>query len=232
MYCPECGTNNDADAKFCVNCGANLRSTLSSRVDTVNGMSASVKILIIAVIVLVLGIGLVSGMLIMQNQANPATNISVNDSTGDVSQSKPANQNPQYKTFSNSVIYFQYPSSWDVLPNNANSMVLVGLSNNPSFSVYDESKYRFTSLSDSVSESKKARTKEGNTIISERSLTVDGYPAYEIIYQWENLYQQIVLVEKSPGSKYYALVGVDSQTNFDKSSPIFNQIVNSFKFTS
>lgn len=229
MRCPKCGHDNDADAEFCVNCGVNLRRTLSGGMCTPKGMDTSVKILILVVIVLVLGIGLVSGMLFMQNQANPTT--SVNNTTGDVSQTTTqTDQNSQYKTFSNGIVHFQYPSSWDVLPNNANSMVLVGLSNNPSFSVYDESKYGFTSLSESVSSSKRERTKVGNVILSEQSLTVDGLPAYEIVYQYENLIQQIVLVEKSPGSKYYSLVGVDSLDHFDQSRPIFNQIINSFEF--
>jgi cytoskeletal protein RodZ len=235
MRCPKCDHDNDADAEFCVNCGVNLRKTLSGGSDTPKGMDTSVKILIIiTAIVLVLGIGLVSGMLLMQNQANPITNTSVNDSTADVSQpTTQANQNsPQYKTFSNSVINFQYPSSWDVLPNNANSMVIVGISSYPGFSVYDESKYGFTSLSESVSSSKSGKTKEGDIIMSEHSTTVDGLPAHEIIFKGKTVVQQIVLVEKSPGSQYFALVGADNVNHFDQSRSTFDQIINTFEFRS
>lgn len=226
MRCQNCGYNNDEDAEFCVNCGTNLGKR--------SGIGTSTKLLIVVVVVLVLGLGVVSGMLLMSNQTQSAANASANGTTNNSGQTSiPTDQsNTQYKTFSNGIVNFQYPFSWDVLPNNANSMVLVGLSGNPSFSVYDESKYGYKSLSDYVSGSKKERTKAGNVILSEQSITVDGLPAYEIVYQYENLIQQMVLVEKSPGSKYYVLVGVDTTGHFDQSRPIFNKIVNNFEFLS
>lgn len=225
MKCQNCGYNNDEDAVFCVNCGTHLRKRPS-------GISTSTKMLIVVVIVLVLGLGVVSGMLIMTKQTNSISNAPSNNTSRNFSQSSnsTSQSNSQYKTYSNGIVSFQYPSSWDVLSNNSNSMVLVGLSNNPSFSVYDESKYGYKSLAEYVADSKKERTNAGNIILSEQSTSVDGLPAYEIVYKYENLIQQIVLVEKLPGSTYYALVGVDSQDHFDQSRPIFNQIVNNFQF--
>lgn len=223
MRCQKCGHINDADASFCENCGSNFNKS---------SIPTSTKILIFVVIVLVAGLGLVSGMMLMNNQPNPVTNDTVNNSTGDVSPTttQTTQTNSQYKTFSNGIIYFQYPSSWDILPNNANTMVIVGGSEYPSFSVYNESKYGHTSLSDYVSQSKNGMTKEGYSILSEQSRTVNGYPAYEIVYQGETIIEQMVLVEKSPGSQYFALVGVDYIDDFNQDRPIFNQIVNSFQF--
>lgn len=224
VKCPNCGHINDADAKFCENCGANLRVS--------GGMPTSTKVLMVVVIVLVLGLGLVSGMLLVNNQAKPITNTSADNATANVSQSptQTAQSSSQFKSYSNGVISFQYPSSWDVLPNIPNTMVIVGLSNYPSFSVYNESKYGHTSLSDYVSHSKTQMISNGYIVKSEQSRTVNGLPAYEIVYQGKTISQEMVLVEKSPGSQYFALVGVDNVDHFDQVKSTFNQIVNSFKF--
>jgi hypothetical protein len=61
-------------------------------------------------------------------------------------------------------------------------MTMVGFSNYPSFSVYDESKYGYTNLADYVSRSKSQMTANGYSIISEQSNTVDGLSADEIVY--------------------------------------------------
>jgi hypothetical protein len=166
----------------------------------------------------------------------PVTNSSVNQSVNSTSSSVPVS-NSQFKTFSNGVIYFQYPSSWDVLPNTANIMAIVGFSNYPSFSVYDESKYGYTTLAAYSSSSKSQMTANGYTILSEQNNMVDGLSGDEIVYQGQSndgkmITQQMELVEKTPGSQYYALVGVDNTDNYDQDSSTFNQIINSFKFTS
>ncbi len=226
MKCQNCGHQNDADAEFCEKCGTKLKET--------SGMLTSTKMLIVVMIVLVAGLGLVSGMMLMKNQNNPTGNTAVNNTTADVSDSpsQTTQSGSSYKTFSNGIIYFQYPSSWDVLPNSANTMAIVGFSSYPDFSVYNESKYGHKSLAEYVSTSKSGMTKDGYTILSEQSRTVNGLPAYEIIYQGQTITQQMVLVEKSTGAQYFALVGVDKIDHFEKERPTFNQIINSFKFLS
>ena len=67
--------------------------------------------------------------------------------------------------------------------------------------------------------------------------TVNGLPAHEIVYQGKNgdgvmIIQQMELIEKSPGSQYFVLVGVDTVDHYDQERSTFNQIVNSFKFLS
>ena len=44
--------------------------------------------------------------------------------------------------------------------------------------------------------------------------------------------QQMDLVELSPSSQYFALVGVNTVNHYDQESNTFNQIISSFKFLS
>ena len=202
-------------------------------------MVKSNKILIVVCVILVAGLGITVGALMEMNKigTTPVTNTtSVGQSTNPSSSNVPGS-NAEYKSFSNGEINFQYPSSWSVLPNNANTMAIVGFSNYPSFSVYDESKYGYTSLAAYVSSSESQMTANGYSIISEQGNMVDGLSAEEIVYQGQSssgemITQQMDLVEKTPGSQYYALVGVDNVNNYDQDSSIFNQIINSFQFTS
>ena len=238
VRCPNCGNTNDGDAKFCETCGANLKSTISRRsfpekpIKKESGMAQSTKILIVVCVILVAGLGITAGALIQMNKVGTAP---VTNSSPVSQSSNSTSSNIQYKSFSNSVISFQFPSSWDVLPNTANIMAIVGFPHYPSFSVYDESKYGYTSLSDYVSSSKSQMTSNGFSILSEQNKIVDGLPAYEIVYQGESsdgkmIIQQMDLVEKSPGLQYFALVGADNVNNYDQDSSAFNQIINSFKF--
>lgn len=226
MRCQKCGHNNDLDATFCEKCGANLRAP--------TGMSSLTKGLIVAVIVLIAILGVVAGAMMLNHQTTLTNNnTSVNetaDNSGQTTTQTPAQTTSAYKTFSNGVISFKYPSSWDVLPNGANTMAVVGGSDYPHFSVYDESKYGQTSLSEYVSTSKKGMKEDGYTVRSEGSTTVDGYPAYKLIYQGENKVLHMVLVEKSPGSKYFALEGSDYMNQYEQDVNTFNEIINSFNF--
>ena len=243
VRCQKCGHTNDEDATFCENCGANLTSFSSGfpreSVKNEGGMNKSVKILIVVCVILVAGLGITAGALMEMNKSGtvPVTNTSsVNQSTNPTS-SNSHTSTSQYKTFSNGEIYFQYPSSWGVLPNTVNIMAIVGFSNYPTFNVYDESKYGYTTLAAYVSSSKSQMTAKGYTVISEERNVVDGLSADEIVYQGQSsdgkmITQQMDLVEKTPGSQYFALVGVDNVDNYDQDSSTFNQIINSFKFTS
>lgn len=240
VRCEKCGQENDADAGFCEKCGTKLKSRSDNGVSgkhAKEGMKQSTKILVLACIILVAALGVTAGALSQLNKVatvpeNNASSINQSTSSEDT---VTANNNAQPKTFSNGVIYFQYPSSWDVLPNTTNTMALVGLPHYPSFSVYDESKYGYSSLSKYVSSSESQMTSNGFSIQSEQNIKVDGRAAHETIYQGKSgngklIIQDMVLVEKSPGSEYYALVGADTVNQYDQDSSTFNQIVNSFKF--
>ncbi len=89
MKCQNCGHENDPDAKFCEKCGLNLKK--SSRPN-------STKILIVIVIFLVAGLGLVSGMMLMKNQANLVSNNTtktVNNTSNSSSQNDQSNTSNQ-----------------------------------------------------------------------------------------------------------------------------------------
>ncbi len=75
MICNNCGHKNDPDASFCEKCGADISKS---------SMPTSTKILIVVVIVLVAGLGLVSAMMLMNNQTKPITNNTTvgNNTTG------------------------------------------------------------------------------------------------------------------------------------------------------
>ena len=92
MKCQNCGNENDPDAKFCEKCGLNLNKS---------SMPDSTKILIVVVIVLVAGLGLVSGMMLMNNQAKPISNnttITANNTTNSSSQNNQTNSINQDKS--------------------------------------------------------------------------------------------------------------------------------------
>lgn len=236
VKCQKCGQENDSDAGFCENCGTNLLKNGSYREHPHEGMKQSTKILIALCIVLIAALGVTAGALLQLNKVatNPETTVSsVNQSTGSANNVNSQSVGP--KTFSNGIIYFQYPSNWDVLPNTSNIMAIVGLPHYPSFSVYDESKYGYNSLSEYVSSSESKMTSNGYSILSEQNKMVDGHAAHETVYQGKSgnsklIIQRMVLVEKSPGSEYYALVSADTTDQYDQDSSTFDQIIKSFKF--
>jgi PsbP-like protein/zinc-ribbon domain len=248
VRCENCGNENDMDATFCEKCGANLKAQQSSfrrgsrSSQRGEGMATSTKLLIVAVVVLVAGLGVSAGVLMQMNKATtpttPATTPAKNNSSNthkSNTHKNPTSSIVKYQTFSNNFISFQYPSSWNVLNNNPNQMANVGYSNYPSFGVYDESKYGITSLSDYIAQTESQQSSDGFSILSEQSRTVDGLPAYEIFFQGQStkgvmVIQQIDLVEKTPGTEYFALIGVDTVDHFNQERSTFNQILDSFKF--
>ena len=78
--CPNCGSENDVGAKFCEKCGADLVSRRMPRPfqspPIKEGMATSTKILIIACIILVAGLGLTIGILWQSNVANTPVSVS------------------------------------------------------------------------------------------------------------------------------------------------------------
>lgn len=78
--CPNCGSENDVGAKFCEKCGADLVSRRMPRPfqspPIKEGMATSTKVLIIACIVLVAGLGLTIGILWQSNAANTPVSVS------------------------------------------------------------------------------------------------------------------------------------------------------------
>ncbi len=81
VYCPKCGSYNDEDAKYCEKCGENLKRDIHSRnVSRIdgnrsNGMSTSLKALIVVCIILVVGISVAVGMLVTQPSTNTASQV-------------------------------------------------------------------------------------------------------------------------------------------------------------
>lgn len=83
MYCKNCGYENDYDASFCENCGANLRPTYTQKPSV--GMSTTNKIFIVVVIFLIVSIGIAAGVLLMSKA--PTANSSTNNTSMAVSDS-------------------------------------------------------------------------------------------------------------------------------------------------
>lgn len=81
LYCKNCGYENDDDASFCENCGANLRPNYSQ---SSTGMSSTNKILIFVVIVLIAGIGIAAG--VMLTSITPVNNTTTNNTSVSVSE--------------------------------------------------------------------------------------------------------------------------------------------------
>jgi len=85
MQCPNCGYNNDEDAAFCENCGANLEEIPSfgrikqSKTEK-TGMSTSSKLLIVVCIVLVVVLGITAGTLFLNKGTSTNNPVSVNQS--------------------------------------------------------------------------------------------------------------------------------------------------------
>ncbi len=79
INCPHCGAKNDADARFCEQCGKALYKKESKTVGIDN------KILIALCIILVVGLGITAGILLKDNQQNSAqatNNTQISESTG------------------------------------------------------------------------------------------------------------------------------------------------------
>ena len=72
MICPKCGHKNDEDADFCENCGTKIKNPSSDKIFTneppKEGMAQSTKILLVICVVLVIGVGIASGILIKNSQ--------------------------------------------------------------------------------------------------------------------------------------------------------------------
>jgi uncharacterized protein HemX len=80
MICPKCGTKNDEDAVYCVKCGRQIKNTADKK-----SMGTNIKILIAICAVLIIGLGLVSGMLMQKNSTSPSTEaVVVNQTSAEV----------------------------------------------------------------------------------------------------------------------------------------------------
>lgn len=82
MRCQNCGFENDVDAKFCENCGSNIRKDSyfgrsQQRTPEKEGMASSTKLLIVVIVVLVAVLGIAAGALMQNNKAISPTNTPV-----------------------------------------------------------------------------------------------------------------------------------------------------------
>lgn len=130
MYCKNCGYENDDDASFCENCGANLRPTYYEKPSL--GMSTTNKILIVVVIVLIAGISIAAGMLLMSKAPvnNTTNNVSVNEknNTSDVQTNVPASNGPQLidsnTITGDSSLYGHFSYEWKTYKNTDYNLVI------------------------------------------------------------------------------------------------------------
>ncbi len=95
IKCENCGHINDENGTFCEKCGANLKSTISSRafpqepLKREEGMAKSTKILIVVVIILVAGLGISAGVLMEMSKTGTTA---VNNSSVTQSPTQVTNQ--------------------------------------------------------------------------------------------------------------------------------------------
>ena len=91
MFCKNCGYENDDDALYCENCGANLSSINSP---SSSGLGKTNKILI--VVVLILGISVIAGMMLISKApvANNTSNVT-NNTVVNVSETATNNSTPK-----------------------------------------------------------------------------------------------------------------------------------------
>jgi hypothetical protein len=137
VYCKNCGYENDDDASFCENCGAFLSPYSSSKP---SGMSSTNKILIVAVIVLILGVGIAAGVLLTSkapvnnttaNVTNPVT--TTNSSTNPVVPILIDSGNISGDNLWGGRGSFTY--SWETYQNTENNLVIYSKFINPSSTV-------------------------------------------------------------------------------------------------
>lgn len=94
MICPECGHNNDSDAKYCQKCGFSLFKSET-------GISNLTKILIVFFIILVAGLAIAAGILLNANNTTQAPSLG-NNTTAKINSdnSTPNNTNTNQKNVS------------------------------------------------------------------------------------------------------------------------------------
>jgi len=95
MRCPKCGHDNDEDAEFCVNCGANLGKRSA-------GISSPNKSLIIVIIVL-LGVTCLLGGFMLQSHLTSVSPV-VNNSTNNTTSVNESTSNNQTNSVQNNYI--------------------------------------------------------------------------------------------------------------------------------
>lgn len=80
MICPKCGTKNDEDAAFCIKCGRQITDYSKK-----NDSGINIKILIAICIILLIGFGVVSGMLLQKNNTSASKEaVTVNQTSSEV----------------------------------------------------------------------------------------------------------------------------------------------------
>ncbi|WP_281774753.1 zinc ribbon domain-containing protein [Methanobacterium formicicum] len=126
MFCKKCGYENDDDALYCENCGTNLSSINSP---SSSGRRKTNKILMVAVVVLILGIGVIAGMM-MISKAPVVNNTNVtneNQNTQSATQNT-SNNGPEIidsnSITGNSEIYGNFKFEWKTYKNTEYNLVI------------------------------------------------------------------------------------------------------------
>ncbi len=126
VFCKKCGYENDDDALYCENCGTNLSSINSP---SSSGRRKTNKILMVAVVVLILGIGVIAGMM-MISKAPVVNNTNVtneNQNTQSATQNT-SNNGPEIidsnSITGNSEIYGNFKFEWKTYKNTEYNLVI------------------------------------------------------------------------------------------------------------
>lgn len=149
------------------------------------------------------------------------------------------------QTFSNHGISFNYPANWTQLspdqvttdtvayvydPTDNKTLFTVRLLNSATAGV------NLNSLSDASNSFKTFNQNlTGFKVISENPVTINGLNGQEFVYTFYSTYagyqkqNKAVILEKTPGSTYYFLVGETASQYYKEFSPTFDKIINSFK---
>jgi hypothetical protein len=299
MYCQNCGSINDDNAKFCVNCGSKIIKKIGRNPAAVKkkikiqNKGKNTKALLILLVIIIAGVGIASGIILNKSMSNPldysnipptpylttayypdspetevasdklssqinetftiigvgiTTSILLNQSIDNQTSKKPTNTNKSKKietnesspqltqTYNENGIYFNFPSNWNILNSeNSNQIVKVGIAGNPTFRVDKYSQNSYNNLSNYVNESKKEIRNSGYELLSENRQSVNGLPAYELIFQGKSsngeTEKQMYLLIEDKKNQYFAIVIVDLADSFTQTRSTFDQIIKTFKFT-
>ena len=172
------------------------------------------------------------------------TTISGNTNTSTLSE----NSHIQNSTYSKNGLKFDYPSGWKQISNLqypsrwgfpdpiVSYYQPIGNYNETYIETYFYIKQRdVPSLDEMLKDYRRDISNIGQTEVSERNITVNGMKAVELIKTWHNGNMQYkaltVHIEAVPGSKYYRIGCVVPANQYNKTLPIFEMVVNSFKPT-
>ena len=85
VKCPNCGQDNDDDAKFCEHCGSKISTTIGQKPmaqPLKEGWSTSSKVIVIGIVILIILLGVTLGVLLKSDTPTTNTTPTISMSTG------------------------------------------------------------------------------------------------------------------------------------------------------